>query len=99
MRRIRRCGRRTSTWWTPPTASSHRSFLAATTSSRQACRTTTITRPGTIRPTDQISGTTSVDPVADQDGVPGMPVQIQIADQPVYPSDMEQEYALYLTDT
>jgi hypothetical protein len=32
-------------------------------------------------------------------GVPGTPVQIQIADQPVYPSDMEQEYALYLTDT
>jgi hypothetical protein len=32
-------------------------------------------------------------------GVSGVPVQIQIADQPVYPSDMEQEYALYLNDT
>ena len=32
-------------------------------------------------------------------GVPGTPVQIQVANQPVYPSDMEQEYALYLTDT
>jgi len=32
-------------------------------------------------------------------GVSGTPVQIQVANQPVYPSDMEQEYALYLTDT
>jgi len=32
-------------------------------------------------------------------GVSGTPVQLQVANQPVYPSDMEQEYALYLTDT
>jgi Carboxypeptidase regulatory-like domain len=31
-------------------------------------------------------------------GVSGTPVQLQVNDMPVYPSDMEQETALYLTD-
>jgi hypothetical protein len=32
-------------------------------------------------------------------GVSGTPVQLQVNDMPVYPSDMEQETAVYLTDT
>src|SRR5262249_61895905 len=32
-------------------------------------------------------------------GVSGTPVQLQVSDMPVYPSDLEQETAIYLTDT
>ena len=32
-------------------------------------------------------------------GVSGTPVQLQVNNMPVYPSDMEQQYALYLNDT